>query len=507
MDQDNVSFEGVTPELRAKLHEWRKRSEATSLVDDENNDCDAPTNRDVDAMDKLLELKEPGSDAEEEGDISASDTEPLEYLMLAVASRLPSGEAAELLDKIRRHEDRRNRTEEKLRARHNRKVKGQRRHNSFNPQDSESTPCKTAIVSNIHCAREVTKCSSSCQTSANDAAPSNLKEAPTMASPMAPVMLADSLTKQADKYENACSTTSTQAPVCSKDIDISTATLSADAILPRQEPKQSKPAPVRMCQIALVVSTVMVSLLTIIVLIRKMNEPTSSQLSCDKPVATIQANLLASLLGADQPQESMASATFGLSTAMGVLQEFGKQSIAMQQSVVESVAKAADAASRAAQSAEKAIELSQSSKVDGLLECRQAKPLSGEASDQGTTKQASAPEASEVYERVRAKAVDLAASQAIQQQLRRAMETAAERLASQSMSLTNGVSAQRRAALREKVEALEEHGYQVLIRPPDDGTEGSDIHLLTNTNLAGQSADQRTAELQALQTKAGIPQP
>eukprot|EP00927_Polykrikos_kofoidii_P016458 TRINITY_DN17456_c0_g1_i1.p1 TRINITY_DN17456_c0_g1~~TRINITY_DN17456_c0_g1_i1.p1 ORF type:complete len:474 (+),score=76.59 TRINITY_DN17456_c0_g1_i1:99-1520(+) len=99
---------------------------------------------------------------------------------------------------------------------------------------------------------------------------------------------------------------------------------------------------------------------------------------------------------------------------------------------------------------------------------------------------------SEVEGRARSRALELAMKQAVRQQMRQAMEVTAERLAAQTgvgvvassaptqatiddtpaqMTLVQAAAvgvAQRQAAIRARIEALEETGYKVLLQPPEE---------------------------------------
>lgn len=100
---------------------------------------------------------------------------------------------------------------------------------------------------------------------------------------------------------------------------------------------------------------------------------------------------------------------------------------------------------------------------------------------------------------------DLAREQAVREQMNRAVEVAAERMAAhQAMSplpvtapIVNDDDPQhRRAALRERVQDLEGRGYQVLVRPPDEVGAGGGV--LPDTL--------QIQELTALLAKAGLDQ-
>lgn len=492
MNQQAMSLERVSPELRAKLYERRKRSDVIDLAEGEDTHCNAIANPNMGFIDSEHESKGPGSDAEDDADLSASDGEPLDYLMLAVASRLPGGEAAELLEKIRRHEDRRARTEQKLRSHRKRHLQSHRHCNNVNPQDSETAPLKPTLASQTERTRDFTTTANTCQASSHEAEASGLKEAASAATLTEPDKLVSPLIRQSDVDCNVCSVRPTEASACDKPADGTAASLNINAILPRQEKKQCKLVITCVCMAALCMLALVLGLLFLGILNKKINKSMSSTAPRDKFEET--------LLG-----ETTFHVTSGLSSMMSMMQEFGQQSLATQRSVMESAAKAADAAARAALSAEKAAGLASLNRDGGSKQCHQANTNSDTEScslkDVDATQQRLASEATEVLERTRAKAVDLAARQAMQQQLQRAMETAAERLAAQSPAVASGISAQRRAALRERVEALEEHGYQVLVRPPDDGIEGP----LAQSHTGTENDNNLAAELQEVLTNAGVP--
>mmetsp|Transcript_6216 Transcript_6216/g.18662 ORF Transcript_6216/g.18662 Transcript_6216/m.18662 type:complete len:390 (+) Transcript_6216:98-1267(+) len=102
--------------------------------------------------------------------------------------------------------------------------------------------------------------------------------------------------------------------------------------------------------------------------------------------------------------------------------------------------------------------------------------------------------ASEAEARALARARELAAEENVRQEMRRALEAAAERLAAHQAP----EPAQRLAALRDHVQELEQEGYQVLLRPPE---EGSSLQMPRED----PEAMRRVAGLEALLREADFP--
>jgi len=109
--------------------------------------------------------------------ISDDDQEPISYTMLAVASKLPPAEAADLLEKVGRHEERHSRLEQKLHERgrvHPEKVFGSHRQNCVStglPHSARSllatASSRSLLASNMKSAKLPEKLQASSMTSHN----------------------------------------------------------------------------------------------------------------------------------------------------------------------------------------------------------------------------------------------------------------------------------------------------------------------------------------------------
>jgi hypothetical protein len=158
-DMTGTLSKQVTPELREKLHRQLERIHRTSddCTDDlTTNDGDLqirPTASSTSHVDLTANDGDCGDDAlESESEVPADDAqsseaevEPLEYIMLTAASRLPKDEAAELLDKVKRWQDRHEKTLRQRRVSRQSSKPGRAASDSFstprsrkgsNPQDS-----------------------------------------------------------------------------------------------------------------------------------------------------------------------------------------------------------------------------------------------------------------------------------------------------------------------------------------------------------------------------------
>lgn len=117
--------DGATPELRAKLD---RQLERIGVETGKGVGVGVCCRVDMAADESDVQWD---SDADES---SGAEAEPLGYLMLAVASRLPEGEAAELLEKAHRWERRHARAERAL-SRHRSRSSLNVEKEAFNPQD------------------------------------------------------------------------------------------------------------------------------------------------------------------------------------------------------------------------------------------------------------------------------------------------------------------------------------------------------------------------------------
>lgn len=122
-DQAPPEFIGsATPELREKLHRQLERAEGGPV-----GEVPRKPGRNLRGWGRRtkhisLDFEDDSDDPEVSdestcSDATSSDSEPLEYALLAAASKLPPEEASSLLKKAKRIERHRNRTEESLRTR------------------------------------------------------------------------------------------------------------------------------------------------------------------------------------------------------------------------------------------------------------------------------------------------------------------------------------------------------------------------------------------------------
>jgi len=427
----SMALQSATPELREKLRRRLASIEGEAALGSGESQCQSTTRGStpdtISPDGGEMEIGDgdssgSGTDGANSDGSNYEDEEPLDYFMLELASKLPAGEAAALMERMRRHERHHSKVEQRLR----------KRLSTVSISSPRVSECVEAIVGSPNTAATVAS------------------TAPPLGTEQGGGACGDSLVI-AEQFTKSSFLPQLRVWMIFLCMFFFVVAGAVALLLQRVDPDRSAPGssppPIEFDRVDS---------------FSPAGDPLNLYTMTSDPLAAIRAANAAAHIAtsaAHAASKAAADAVAAAAAAASIVacatrSDGGRGDCRLPATVAELPGAMSLLPSSSVESTDWPLQV-----ANGAVGLREAEPV------------VTAEDA------VRKRATDLAMNEAMQQQMRRGMQVAAERLAAEDVQRKAATvqppaqPAERRAALRERVRALEESGYHVLLTPPDEDTK------------------------------------